>query len=368
MRSTHAVINLKYLKENYLNIRKKVKNVKIMPVVKANAYGHGVKETVNALNSLSVKPEYYAVALVDEGIELRKFEVPQPILIFEPIDKNQVDSVFKYNLIPTVFSDSHLSLLKDNGKNEEIRIHIKVNTGMNRLGINYKDAFDFIKKINEDKAFIIDGVYTHFATSDEKDKGFANLQLRRFKDLLSELKKNNINYGLAHAANSGAILDIPDSYFDLVRPGISLYGYYPSDETSESVSLKPVMSIVTKVDSVNRLEKGETVSYGRKFTANEITSIISVSMGYADGYNRNLTNKSRAIINGRFYNQVGTVTMDRIMFDVKNDKINIGDEVTLLGEKDEMKFNAWDWAKILNTIPYEITCGISQRVPRLYIN
>ncbi len=368
MRSTYATINLKYLKENYLNIKKKVKNVKIMPVVKANAYGHGVEKTVKALNSLPNKPEYYAVALVEEGIELRKCEVHQPILIFEPIDKNQVNSIFKYNLIPTVFSNEHISLLKNNGKNDGMRIHIKVNTGMNRLGISFKDAYEFIKIINEDESFIIDGIYTHFATSDEKDKSFANLQLKRFKDLLAELKKNNINYGLAHAANSGAILDMPDSYFDIVRPGISLYGYYPSGETSESISLKPVMSIITKVDSVNRIEAGETVSYGRKFTANKITNIISVSMGYADGYERNLTNKTKAIINGKFYNQVGTVTMDRIMFNVNKDEIKIGDEVILLGEKNNIRFNAWDWARVLNTIPYEITCGISQRVPRLYIN
>ena len=368
MRSTHAVINLKYLKENYLNIKKKVKNVKIMPVVKANAYGHGVEKTVKALNSLPDKPEYYAVSLVEEGIELRQYKVDQPILIFGPIDKSQVNSIFKYNLIPTVFSREHISLFKNNGKSDQIKIHIKVNTGMNRLGISFKNAFDFIKMISKDKFFIIDGIYTHFATSDEKDKSFANLQLKRFNDLLFELKKNKINYGLVHAANSGAILDMPDSYFDIVRPGISLYGYYPSEETSESISLKPVMSIITKVDSVNRIEAGETVSYGRKFSADKVTNIISVSMGYADGYDRNLTNKTKAIINGKFYNQVGTVTMDRIMFEVNNDKVDIGDEVILLGEKNNIRFTAWDWAKVLNTIPYEITCGISQRVPRLYIN
>ncbi len=368
MRSTYAEINLKYLIENYLNIRKKTNNVKIMPVVKANAYGHGVEKIVSTLNSLPNKPDYYAVALVDEGIELRKFHVEQPILIFESADENQISSVVEYNLIPTVYTEQHLKILKNNVKKERIRIHIKINTGMNRLGINYKNAFEFVKRISEDKFFIIDGIYTHFATSDEKDKTFTNLQLKRFKDLLTELKTNFINCGLIHAANSGAILDMPESYFDIVRPGISLYGYYPSVETSESISLKPVMSLITKVDSVNRIDAGETVSYGRKFRADESSNIISVSMGYADGYNRNLTNKSRAIINGKFYDQVGTVTMDRIMFNVKDDKVKVGDAVILLGEKENLKFNAWDWAKILNTIPYEITCGISQRVQRLYIN
>jgi alanine racemase len=367
MRSTHAVINLKNLKENYLNIRKKVK-VKIMPVVKANAYGHGVEKIVAALNSLHNKPEYFAVALVSEGVELRKHNVEQPILIFEPINKDQVDSILTYNLIPTVFTPQHLEILKTKMKKDKIKVHIKINTGMNRLGSNFKLAFDFVKKVSEDKSFIIDGIYTHFATSDEKDKSFANLQLKRFKDLLIEFKKNKIDYGLAHAANSGAILDIPDSYLDIVRPGICLYGYYPSDQTTESISIKPVMSIVTKVDSVSSIEKGESVSYGRRFTAGNKINIISVSMGYADGYRRGLTNKAKAIINGKFYNQVGTVTMDRIMFNVENNKIEVSDEVILLGKKGKLKFDAWEWARILDTIPYEITCGISVRVPRLYIN
>ena len=368
MRNTHAVINLKYLKENYLKIRNKVKGAKIMPVVKANAYGHGVEKIVLALNSLQNKPEYYAVGIVEEGIELRKYEITQPILIFEPVKKEQVKSIFEYNLIPTVFDNYHLGILKNGELRDKIKIQINVNTGMNRLGINYNEAFELIKKVSADKSFIIDGIYTHFATSDEKDKSFANIQLKRFKDLLTELKKSRIDFGLAHAANSGAILDMPDSYLDIVRPGISLYGYYPSFETNESISLKPIMSIISKVDSFNRIEKGETVSYGRKFTADKTTNIVSVSIGYADGYSRNLTNKSKAIINGKLYNQVGTVTMDRIMFNVNNDKINTGDEVILLGETNKLKFNAWDWAKILNTIPYEITCGISRRVPRLYIN
>ena len=147
MRSTHALINLKYLRDNYLNIRKKINNVKIMPVVKANAYGHGAEKIVSTLNSLSNKPEYYAVALVCEGVELRKFKVDQPILIFEPVDENQISYLVEYNLIPTVFSGKHLELLKDNVKKENIRVHIKINTGMNRLGINYKDAFEFVKRI-----------------------------------------------------------------------------------------------------------------------------------------------------------------------------------------------------------------------------
>ena len=374
MRPTYAVIDLSKLKSNFLNIRKKVKKSRIMAVVKANAYGHGVNEIVGALQSLEdKKPEYYAVALADEAVELRKLKIKQQILVFEPLTKEESELIFRYNIIPTVFSDQHLQILLHSKrrnnirqKDKRIKIHVKIDTGMNRLGIKYNNAADFIEKISNNNNFLIDGIYTHFATSDEKDKTFAKLQLKRFNDLIADLKKRNIKFGLVHAANSGAILDMPDSYFDMVRPGISLYGYYPSLETSESIPLKPIMSIYSFVTSVKQIEKGETVSYGRLFTAKRRTKIISVPIGYADGFNRNLTNKATAIINGKIYRQVGRVTMDRIMFDVGNDDIKLNDKVTLLGKSNNLEITAWDWGKILNTIPYEITCNISGRIPRIY--
>ena len=377
MRPTKAVINLSNLKKNYFNIRRKVGRAKVMAVVKANAYGHGVKEIVNSLNSLKgSEPEYFAVAICDEAVELRKLGIKQPILVFEPFEKSEADFVINYKIIPTVFDNIHLKVLLSAQRNfslkkikdVKIKVHVKVDTGMNRLGIRFDKAADFIDKLSKNKNFIIDGVYTHFATSDEKDKTFANLQLKRFKELLVELKNRNIKYGLAHAANSGAILDLPESYFDMVRPGISLYGYYPSEETSESFTLYPVMSLYSRVASVKELDKDETVSYGRLFTASEKTKIISVPIGYADGFVRNLTNKAKAIINGKIYNLVGRVTMDRVMFEINDDDVKIGDKVTLLGKENNLEINAWDWGKILNTIPYEITCNINRRVPRIYKN
>ncbi len=371
MRPTFAEINLSNLKQNFLNIRKKTKNKSIMAVVKADAYGHGVKTTVETLLSLkNKKPEYFAVAIPDEGIELRKYKVKQPILIFEPFNQNEAPIAFDYNLTATVFTEKHLSILQNSRKklssSKKLNIHIKVDTGMNRLGIRFDEAYEFIKKVSKNKNFILDGIYTHFATSDERDKQFANLQLKRFDTLITELNKNRINYGLAHTANSGAILDMPDSYYDMVRPGISLYGYYPSLETTESIPLAPVLSLVSEVASIKTIKKGETVSYGRKFTTDKKTKIISVPIGYADGFNRGLTNKATAIIKGNSYKQVGRVTMDRVMFDVKNDDIRTGDKVILLGKQKKLKIDAWDWGKILNTIPYEIICNISKRVPRVF--
>ena len=375
MRPTHAVIRLSNLKYNFKNIREKVGPRKVMAVVKADAYGHGVNEIVKTLLSLGKnKPDYFAVAIAAEGVELRKLKVKEPILIFEPFSKEEAFSAVKFNLIATVFNENHLKILEEAKRkskinsSKKIKVHVNVDTGMHRLGVNYNGAFEFISKLALNENFEIDGIYTHFATSDEKNKSYANLQLKRFNNLLKYLKTENINYGIVHAANSGAILDMPEAYFDMVRPGISLYGYYPSLETTESIPLKPVMTLYSQVASVKVIEKGETVSYGRKFKAKTSTKIVTVPIGYADGFNRNLTNKTEALIKGKRYKQVGRVTMDRIMFEIGNDNIKPGDKVILIGSDKNDQIYAWEWCKTLRTIPYEITCAISKRVPRLYKN
>ncbi|MFZ1518150.1 MAG: alanine racemase [Ignavibacteriaceae bacterium] len=373
MRLTKAGINTSNLKKNFLNIRKKVGNVKVMAVVKADAYGHGVKTIVDELNSLGNKrPDYFAVATADEGVELRKLKIKQPILIFDPVDKYQVYKFLKFNLIPSVTEKEHLNILIKEKKKikstKKILVHVKIDTGMNRLGVDYKKAIPFIDTINSNSNFIIDGIFTHFATSDEAGSDYAKLQIKRFNDVIKSLKHKKINFGFVHAANSGAIIDFPESYYDMVRPGISLYGYYPSLQTSESIKLYPVMSLVSKVSTVKKISKQESVSYSRRYFTKNNTKIISVPIGYADGFSKSLTNKAQAIIKGKIYNQVGTVTMDRIMFDVGNDNIKVNDDVILLGKNGKFKIDAWDWSKKINTIPYEITCGISKRVPRVVKN
>jgi alanine racemase len=268
MRQTFARVDLSRIKKNFLNIKKRVKDVKIMAVVKADAYGHGVKEVVKTLNSLGEKkPDYFGVALAGEAIELRKLKVKQPILVFDPVNNFNVEEYLKFKIIPTVFSKAHIHILNSEYKKRKISgikipVHIKIDTGMNRLGIKHNEAFKFIKYLESQKWIAIDGIYTHFATSDEKDKTFANSQLKNFKFLLEKLKSANIKYGIAHAANSGAILDMPESYFDMVRPGISLYGYYPSLETSESIKLFPVMSLHSNVTSVKKYPKQKRLVTG----------------------------------------------------------------------------------------------------------
>jgi len=366
MRPTFAIINCANLKYNFINIKKRVKKSKIMAIVKADAYGHGMLKVAEELNSLENKPDYFGVAIAEEAIELRKKKIHQPILLLSPVFKDYAEEILKYKILPTVFNDEHISLLKNYGKEKKIKVHIKIDTGMGRLGIIYKEAVEFIKKVSNDKNILIDGIYTHFATSDEKDKSYANLQLEKFNSIIYELKKSGVNYGLAHAANSGAILDMPESFFDMVRPGLTIYGYYPSLETSESIKLKPVMSLVSKVTNVKDIFPGESVSYGRKYIADKKTKIAVTALGYADGFMRELSNQSNAIINGKIYRQVGQVCMDMTMFEV-DENVKVGDKVILIGKEKNNQITAWNWAKILNTIPYEITCSISKRVPRIYI-
>ena len=369
MRLTRAEINLSNLKYNYLNIRKRVSNSQVMAVVKADAYGHGMIQTVAALEKLDQKkPAYYGVALLEEGIELRKSKViKSPIIVFSPLKIEEVSDSLRFHLIPTITSEREIKDLKKLSLNKNFKVHVNIDTGMGRVGIPFERAFDLIQELSSIKNIIIDGVYTHFATSDEKDKKIAELQLKRFNNVIDKLKEANIDVGIIHAANSGAILDMPDTYFDMVRVGISLYGYYPSTETSESVKLKPVMSLFSEVASVNEVRKGNSISYGWKYKTKKDTNIISVSVGYADGINRGLTNKMFCIIKNKKYPQVGTVTMDRIMFDIGDDNIKVGDKVILIGKSKSEEISANDWCNVLKTIPYEITCGISKRVPRKYI-
>ncbi len=364
MNSTVAEINIKSLIHNYNEIRKKTK-VKVMTVVKADAYGHGMLECVKALENLKNSPEYFAVALFEEAFELRKSKLTiKPILCFAPIDFEKVE--YYKNIIPTITSENQIQKLMKIDLKKKLKIQININTGMNRLGINHETSIENIKLLSAKKNIIIAGIYTHFATSDERNKKFANLQLSRFKNILEELKLHKINYGLAHTANSGAILDMPNSYFNMVRPGISLYGYYPSLETSESINLKPVMTIKSKISNIMEIEKKETVGYGRIYKSTKKMKIGTLPVGYADGLFRGLSNKINVIVGKNIVKQIGRISMDRISIELTK-KSKIGNEAILLGKKGNLTITAWDWCKILNTIPYEITCAISKRVPRIYV-
>lgn len=367
MRKTFAEINLKNLQHNYLKI-KNITKKKILAVVKADAYGHSAVNCVKSLLQLKKKsPDYFGVAFLEEGIEIRKIiPASKPILLFSPFDISELSEYIHYDLIPSITSEAQIKKLKRISLKKKIRVHVKINTGMNRLGLHFEDAVKNISELSKIKNIIIDGIYTHFASSDEEDPVFTLLQIEKFKGLLYNLSKQNINYGLAHAANSAAIFKYKESYFDMVRPGISLYGYHPVPSLQKDSGLRPVMNLISFVSTIRKVAKGNSVSYGRLYTADQDSIIGTLPIGYADGLNRNLTNKINVIIKDGLFPQAGRITMDRVMFDTKNKRIKIGDRVILLGKSKSYEINAWDWSKILDTIPYEITCSISKRVPRVF--
>ncbi len=367
MRPTRAEINLSAFEFNLRQVKKLVgEKTKIMAVVKANAYGHGAVEISKLAISLGV--DYLAVAIPEEGVELREKDIKTPILVFTPPFEHQIELFFKYDLTPTIVSieiAEKFNLFSEKfGK--RIKCHIKIDTGMGRIGVNHKDAVEFVKKVHSDfKNLYIEGIYTHFATSDEKDKTYAREQFKKFVEITRTLDNFGIKIPLKHCANSGAILDLPETYLDMVRPGIMLYGYHPSLDVLNKIELKPVMTLKSKVSFIKEVEPGTSISYGRKFIAKERTKIATIPIGYADGYRRQLTNLGKVEINKKIFPVVGTVTMDQIMVDVGlNTDVKVGDDVILFGSEN---LTAWDVAQWLGTIPYEVCCNVSSRVPRVYL-
>jgi alanine racemase len=239
---------------------------------------------------------------------------------------------------------------------------------MGRIGIQHRDAVKFVETVSALPNIVVKGIWTHFATSDEQDLSFANVQLSIFRSLVTELELRGIHIPLVHCANSGAILQMSDSYFDMVRPGIMMYGYTPSHETRETVKIRPSLSLKGKIGFVKTVEKGTSISYARRYYTTRKTNIASITIGYADGYFRTLTNKISVLIRGKRFPVAGTVCMDQIMVDVGSTPVKIGDDVVMIGKSGTHRITAWEIADAVGTIPYEVICAVSQRVPRIYIN
>ncbi|MBK7867358.1 MAG: alanine racemase [Ignavibacteriales bacterium] len=366
IRPTKAVINLRHLADNYRIICSMNKGKDIIAVVKADAYGHGAKRVVEKLITLDSPPVCFAVATVEEVIDLIKYFPDQKFMVFEPFSPELVPALKKYNFAISITSPIQLQQIKEAGFEKNIDIHLKLDTGMGRVGIKYYNISVLINELRVSTGINVKGVYTHFATSDEDDDSFTSLQNERFVNLLDQLREAGISTGIVHAANSGAIFDHPATHYDAVRPGIALYGYYKNRETSLKYGLKPVMSLQSKLSTVERFIAGESISYGRRFILAKDSWVASIPLGYADGVNRALRGKFECGIEGKLYPQVGTITMDRILLNLGDDYYSPGSEVTILSTDNSSGIDAWNWCQILDTIPYEITCNISKRVHRVY--
>src|SRR3990167_4106845 len=369
-RPTWVEIDLNALKHNLLAIKKRVgPQVKILGIVKAYAYGHGDYEVSRVLLNNGV--EMLGIAILEEGIHLRDKGVKAPLLLLGGIFEEQIEEVIHYDLTPTIYDVKLAEALskKANHFQKNLKVHVYVDTGMGSIGVRYDNAVEFVKSVKNMKNLFIDGIYTHCSYSDEKESKFTELQIKRYGDILATLDANKVHIPLRHMANSGAILGYPESYFNMVRPGLSLYGLYPSEDVSRVIGIRPVMSFKTKVIHIKDMEPGDVVGYGNSYRITKPTRVATLPLGYDDGYNRLLSNQGKVIIRGIKASIIGRVCMDQCFVDVSHIKeASVGDEVILYGSQGQETISIESVARQLNTIPYEVTCNVSKRVPRIYIN
>lgn len=372
---TYAEINLSVLGNNFEKIKKQVNtkkghSIKICSVVKADGYGHGMNEIGKYLSEKGT--DYLATADYYESIilsdHLKKYSKKNtPVLCMGILnDKNMAGKVLKRNIEVSVADIESALMLNDIAEkmNKKVNIQIQVDSGINRTGFTSDEAYEAIKLISGLKYLKPKGIYSHFATSEIPGNSYSKKQLSDFKNLVKEIEHNVIKIELKHISNTGGILNFCDPYFNMVRPGISLYGYYPDrKKVVKDIGIKPVMTFKSKVKFIKTLEKDQSISYGRNYITKRKTQVISIPVGYGDGYSRQLSNKGKVLINGKFETVTGTVCMDWIMADVgMNSGIKENDEVLLFGNE----YPAYMLSDIIKTIPYEIICGITKRVKRIY--
>ncbi len=372
-RPTFAEIDLNALRHNFMAIRSSIpRRTEILAVVKADAYGHGFMDISRELEQLGVNA--FGVAFLAEGIQLRKSGIDKPILLLGGVYPGQERKCVGFNLSTVIFTMEQAQALNHAAGKlfRKAQVHLKIDTGMGRLGIPYADATGFLKELRSLPNIELEGVMSHFASADELDESgqyFTRLQSERFDWVMTETRKAGYSPRYVHIANSAAtfLREIPGC--NLVRPGIALYGALPSSDFHGRLDLQPVMRLKSRIAMLKWVEAGTTISYARRFTAGDKTLIASVPVGYADGYSRSLTNKGEVLIRGQRAKVTGTVCMDWIMLDVTGiEEVSVGDEVVLMGtDRVGNCIHAEDLAAAAGTIPYEFFCGISKRVPRVYL-
>lgn len=367
-----AEINLDNIAHNVREIRRITnKKAEIMGVVKADAYGHGVMEVAKTLLDNGVTS--LAVSMLDEAIQLRKSGVEVPIFILNYTDPIRAEEIILNNVTQTVFSQDLAKALSDTAVKlgKKVKIHIKIDTGMTRVG--FMPGYSAVKNVVEISklpGIIIEGLFTHFASADEEDRSYTDMQFERFMSICTELNRIGVYIPIRHVANSAAIIQYPEMHLNMVRPGIILYGMYPSEYVDKNrISLKPAMELKANIILVKDVEKETSISYGRVFTTRRDSRIATIPIGYADGYSRVLTNRGEVLVNGEIAPIVGRICMDQCMVDITdiNKEVNVGDEVVLIGTQGERTITAEDVAAQIGTVNYEITCLIGKRIPRVYI-
>ena len=366
-RGTWAEINLNNIKHNFHALKNTLKSdTKVCCVVKADAYGHGAVEVAKMLQQ--EKADYFSVARFEEAVELRNNNIHTPILCMGYISECDIEEAINRYIGITVYSYEMAKIINQKaGKlGKKASIHIKIDTGMSRLGFLTDDnSINDILKLKELINLNIDGIYTHFATADETDKKETYLQLERYKKVIDALEKANIDIQFKHVSNTAAIIDLKELGFNMVRLGIGLYGHYPSDEVSKEVELKPAMKLKTIITNIKTVAPGTKVSYGYTYEFKEASTLATLAIGYADGFDRT-QDVPKVMINSILCDVVGRICMDQCMVKIpKGLNVNIEDEVLIMG--DEVGVTAEDLASRRGTINYEVLCSVSRRVTRDYI-
>ncbi|AGX44811.1 alanine racemase [Clostridium saccharobutylicum] len=370
LRPVWAEIDLDAIAFNMKNIKKLAQDKEVIAVVKADCYGHGAVDVAPIL--IENGASRLAVAVLSEGIELRKSRVTEPIMILGYTPSDFGEELINYDIEQTVYD---LEYAKELSKialslNKKAKIHIALDTGMGRIGfIPSQESLDAVTEICGLGGLDVIGIFTHFSTSDEQNKDYTYEQFKKYTDFVTNLSKRGIQVPLKHVSNSGAIIDLKETYLDSVRAGIILYGYYPSNDINkENLSLKPALTLKTRIAHIKEMDENMYISYGRTFKTERKSIIATIPIGYADGYSRLLAPNAKVIINGKFAKVVGRICMDQCMIDVTDiEDVKINDEVIILGEDGNLKMNADDLAEIMGTINYEILCMLKERIPRVYI-
>lgn len=369
VRPTYIEVNLERLTENYRAIERAVAPARVMAVLKANAYGHGLVEV--ARHVVGLGSAYLGVAFLEEGILLREAGITAPILVMGGILGNQIPLFLRHGLTLTASSLEKLAQIDEAARvvGVQARVHLKIDTGMERIGVHYYSAGTLLEAAAACQHCLVEGIYSHFANADAADLTSAYRQLERFNQVLRFYEKRELSPPpLCHMANSGAILQLPSSHFDMVRAGILLYGVYPTAEATRTIAVTPCLSWKSRVVYFKVVQPEHPVSYGSAWRSDHMVRVVTVPLGYGDGYFRRMSGKAQVIIRGRKYPVVGQICMDQMMVNVEWDSAYNNDEVVLVGENGREIIRVEDLAEWAGTIPYEILTNVNTRVPRIYVD
>ena len=377
LRGSWVEVNLGTLRNNFYAIKRSLRpGTKVLSVVKADAYGHGAVRCAKTLDACGT--DYFGISNVIEGIELRKAGLKKPILMLSQPPADAIDALLDYEIMPAVFESEFAILYGEKADARGVRapFHLKINTGMNRIGVSWNEAAEFARMISFHRALDLEGTFTHFATADEIDTLDFERQANRFNTAINEMRAVGVNPGIVHCSNSAATLKYPGVHFDMCRPGIILYGLKPSPSTIPQIDLQPVMSVKARITDVRSVPIGDGVSYGLHYRSRGYAKICTISVGYADGLHRALSGKIDFLLRGQRYHQVGSICMDQCMFEVPQKRLQVsatedpvpGEIVTLIGQDGDACVTLDEMAEAGNTINYELACDLgAMRLHRKYV-